>query len=109
MARGLFSKWKSPIFLGFDTNVTKALLQDLIVSLHQVNYDVVGCVSDMGTSNQGLWKELDVSMYKTNFNHPVTNNQIQMFADVPHLLKLTRNWLFDSGKTLLFLCGCACL
>jgi Transposase protein len=98
MARGLFSKWKTPVYVGFDVNMTKKLLDEVICALHDVGHEVVACVSDMGTSNQGLWKELNVNTSQTFFHHPVTNNKIWMFADVPHLLKLTRNWLFDSGK-----------
>lgn len=38
----------------------------------------------------------------THFKHPITdtNTRIYMFADVPHLLKLIRNWLIDTGFTL---------
>jgi hypothetical protein len=89
MARGLFSKWKSPIYVGFDVNVTRLLLNEVISSLHQASYEVVACVSDMGAANQGLWKELGVSSSQTYFVNPVNNNKIWVFADPPHLLKLT--------------------
>jgi Transposase protein len=97
MARGLFSKWKTPVYVGFDTPMTSNLLKQLITVLHEASYEVVSCVSDMGGGNIGLWKQLDVSYEKTYFPHPVTNQKITMFADVPHLLKLTRNWLLETG------------
>jgi Transposase protein len=98
MARGLCSKWKTPVFIGFDTNVTKDLLNQIVSQLHEASYDVVSCVSDMGSSNLGLWKQLEVSYLRPYFLHPITKEKITMFADAPHLLKLTRNWLLQSGS-----------
>jgi Transposase protein len=99
MARGLFSKWKTPVYVGFDTNMTSELLNRIVSLLHEAAYIVVACVSDMGSSNLGLWKQLDVSYTKPYFCHPVTNEKISMFADVPHLLKLIRNWLLQTGAS----------
>jgi Transposase protein len=103
MARGLFSKWKTPVYVGFDTSVTQALLNESISLLHEASFTVVSCVSDMGTSNQGLWKELGITYEKPYFLHPKTKEKITMFADVPHLLKLTRNWLLHSGSLVIVL------
>lgn len=39
-----------------------------------------------------------MKMYKNNFPHPSDNSlKIFVFADVPHLIKLLRNNLFNSG------------
>ncbi|XP_056647325.1 uncharacterized protein LOC130451987 [Diorhabda sublineata] len=48
MARGLFSNWKQPIYIGFDQKMTKSLLMDIITELHKINFNVVACVSDCG-------------------------------------------------------------
>lgn len=100
MARGLTSQWKQPIYIGFDTKMTKQLLEEVIVELNKINFDVVACVSDCGGGNLGLWKELNITIEKTYFLHPSTNNKIYYFADVPHLLKLIRNWFLDHGFVL---------
>lgn len=55
----------------------------------------------MGAANRGLWKNLGVSKDRTWFTHPSDDNQkIYFFAEVPHLMKLLRNWLLDYGFTL---------
>lgn len=94
---GLFCEWKQPIFYEYDTSMTKQLLFDIIYKLHNCGFDVVAIVSDMGPSNMGLWKSLEISILNTSFKHPATNNNIYVFADVPHLLKLARNHFIDSG------------
>lgn len=98
MARGLFSNWKQPVYVGFDKNMNKDLLLEIIVALHNVNYQVVAVVSDCGASNQGTWTSLGISVENVSFSHPVTNDKIYCFADAPHLLKLIRNWLLKTGN-----------
>ncbi|KAF0707287.1 Uncharacterized protein FWK35_00028172, partial [Aphis craccivora] len=60
----------------------------------------VAIVSDMGPSNVGLWRDLGISMDKTYFEHPVTKQNIYIFADASHLLKLARNHFLDKGFVL---------
>ena len=93
--KGLVSDWKQPIFYDFDTKVTKELLYYIIEKLYSIGFNVLSMVSDMGSSNVGLWKSLDVSTEKTSFEHPITRNNVYVFADPPHLLKLARNHLLD--------------
>lgn len=54
-------------------------------------------VSDLGGANRGLHNELQLSESKTYFQNPVTNENIYVFADIPHLLKLIRNNFVDHG------------
>lgn len=61
MARGLFSKFKQPIFVDFDVKVSYDLLMVLIIKLHEIGFNVVGTVSDNGGGNQGLWTECGVN------------------------------------------------
>lgn len=72
----------------------------MISILHDNSYRVVACVSDCGGANIGLWKKLNISIENTYFLHPTTNDKMYYFADAPHLLKLTRNWLIDTGFVL---------
>jgi len=96
--RSLFSKWKQPIFAKFDQKVTKEILLEIISALYNIaGITVVACVSDCGTTNQGLWTSLGVNVEKSWIQHPNCGRKIYFFADAPHLLKLIRNWLLDSG------------
>lgn len=97
MARGLFDKWKQPVFIEFNQKVTKNILETVIIKLHQNNYNVIACTSNCGASNQGLWKELGISIHNTLIKHSGTNNPIYFFANIPHLLKLLRNWFLGTG------------
>lgn len=98
-ARGLFSKWKQPLYVNFDQQMTKTILEDLVTRLHSIGFTVVANVHDCGGGNMGLWREIgiDYSQGKTSMRHPDTEQQIYFFPDAPHLLKLIRNWLLDHG------------
>jgi len=97
MARGLVSSWKQPVFYNYDTPMTPEILNDIICNLHDIDFNVISIVNDMGPTNQRLWKNMNVSHNTPNFNHPITGNRIHVFADVPHLLKLCRNNFIDNG------------
>jgi len=97
MIRGLFSNWKQPIFIDFDTQMTSATLTNIISNVEENGYDVRAIVCDMGGGNQGLWKELGISIKRPWFSLGGQKKRIHAFADTPHLLKLTRNWLLDKG------------
>lgn len=97
-ARGLFAKWKQPIYCEFDQKITKEILFNLIIKLANIGFRVVACVNDCGPTNMALWNGLGVCKNKTWIEHPTMENKnIFFFADVPHLLKLVRNWLLDTG------------
>lgn len=98
MARGLFKNWKQPVFIGFDQQMTKEILFELIKRLYAIKINVVAIVSDNCQSNIGCWKDLGAHDYcHPFFSHPITKCNIYVFPDAPHLLKLIRNWLIDTG------------
>lgn len=99
MARGLFGHWKQPIFVDFDRQMTKSLLEELASRLHDIGFNVIATVHDCGGGNMGVWKDAGVNheLGKTSMKHPVSGNEIFFFPDAPHLLKLFRNWLLDHG------------
>lgn len=101
MVRGIFKNWKQPIYVHFDQLITPDIINEVISILYENSYIVVACISDCGGGNIGLWKKLDISIDKTYILHPITNENIYFLADAPHLLKLIRNWLLDTGFTLL--------
>lgn len=60
----------------------------------------------MGTKNQRLWKEIgglgqvrQGELLSSHFLNPVTNKKVHVFPDAPHLIKLFRNHVVDSGIT----------
>lgn len=114
MARGLFHKWKQPIYYEFDKPLCAHTLLTIINRLYEVQYIVVAVTNDMGSTNIKLWNELNIginiitdterhkiekTIQKQHFiAHPADSSlKIFFFADVPHLLKLARNNLLDSG------------
>lgn len=71
-------------------------MSQIIEELHNIGFDVIAIVCDMmGSTNMGLWESLNIFIDNTYFYHPILNNPIHVFTDVPHLLKLARNHLLD--------------
>lgn len=101
MVRGLFSKWKQPVFFDYDKPLSTEVVNDVISKLYDAGYIVVGVTTDLGGSNQGLWSELNIGInndQKCFFPHPKDSSlKIFVFADPPHLLKLIRNHFVDKG------------
>nr|CAH7720027.1 unnamed protein product [Callosobruchus chinensis] len=97
MIRGLVPNWKQPIYYHFDQPMVKYVLLKIICKLFEANFIVVAIVSDMGTGNVALWRELNVGHdKKCHFAHPCDDSlKIFVWADVPHLIKLMRNHLID--------------
>lgn len=69
--------------------------------MYETGYHVVALVIDLGSTNGSLRKDLNVGINKKEksfFIHPVNSDlKVFVFADLPHLLKLVRNNLVDSG------------
>jgi len=101
MARGLCKSWKQPIFYSYDTPMTKEILNELISKLLLISgFLVVAVVSDMGTTNMGMWKSMGISYTNSAIIHPSVDRNIHVLADVPHLIKLIRNNYLDHGFVL---------
>lgn len=100
MIRGLCSPWKQPVYIQFDQRVTKDLLFQVLTRLEEIGLKVVCCTCDNGAENQSLWKSLNADYRNPIFFHPVTGYPVVCLPDVPHVLKLIRNWLLDHGFVL---------
>ena len=98
MVRGLFSRWKQPIYYAFDTPLSASIILEVIEKLYNAGY-VVALTTDLGPTNTGIQKELHVGIDSDRscfFVHPQnTSLKIFVFADAPHLLKLLRNNFID--------------
>lgn len=98
MARRIIGNWKQPIFYDFDCKMTQDVLFNVISEIESAGFHVVAMVSDLGPTNRGLLTELSITPqtpYFTNPIHPTEN--VYVFADVPHLVKLIRNHFVDTG------------
>ena len=96
LVRGLKSQWKQVIAHEITGPTTSGedmfdLISRCILACQQIGLIVKAIVSDMGSNNKALWKELDVGVTKherkTSFLSPDTTYVV---ADVPHLLKNLR-------------------
>ncbi|KAK3918927.1 Transposable element P transposase [Frankliniella fusca] len=98
MVRGIYGKWKVPIYLNFDQKMTPEILMDIIKKMHEAGYLIKAACSDMGGWNQ---ETLEFHMKSLGYHIPLTQmKRIFFLADAPHCLKLTRNWLLDTGFVL---------
>lgn len=97
MIRGLFADWKQPIYVGFDVSMSLNLLNEAMSRVYGAGFEVVATNSDCGGANVGIWNKIDLDKGITHIEHPVTQRKVFLFADAPHILKLTRNWLIDNG------------
>lgn len=98
MARGIFKSWKQVVFYAYDTPMTGDIFLNIISELFNIGFTVVSVTSDMGTTNMGLWKSMNISYIDSSFKHPsIPDRMIHVFADAPHLLKLIRNNFRDHG------------
>ena len=98
MIRGLCHDWKQPVFFDFDTPMTEHLLRDIILRIEETGIEIWAMVCDAGPTNQGLLNCLGITKASTSFPNPAdVSREIFAFFDIPHLLKLIRNHILDSG------------
>lgn len=100
MIRGLFSKWKQPVFYEYDKPITKEKLTKILEQLFECGFTIVATISDLGPKYKSLWNDLNIDSEKGQcyFMHPCNNLlRVYVFADVPHMLKLARNHFLDRG------------
>jgi len=96
-ARGLFSKWKQPVYYGYDEILNMTSIRSIVQEVHDAGLNILCFTCDSAPSNRSTWNKLGVTYEKPHFENHVTGKPIYCFADPPHLIKLLRNNLFDSG------------
>ncbi|CAG7825644.1 unnamed protein product, partial [Allacma fusca] len=101
MLRALCGSWKQPVFYQFNSNMTRTLLNEIIVKVEQAGFQVKAIVCDLGSENRAFFKELGITASSVSFPNPVNaNTRVYVFADIPHCLKNIRNHLLDQGVLL---------
>ncbi|KAF0767816.1 general transcription factor II-I repeat domain-containing protein 2-like [Aphis craccivora] len=53
--------WKQVVYYNYDIPMTSDILLEIITKLYSIGYTVVSVKSDMGPTNMGLWKSMNVS------------------------------------------------
>jgi len=107
MLGGISTRWKQTVayyFTGPSVNGTvySNIITDLIIKCESIGLKVMAITSDMGSSNQRLWKYWNITAKKcckvSNFlPHPLDDNRkLFVIADVPHLFKNIKNMLMTN-------------
>lgn len=96
--RGLIAKWQQIIYYSFDQTMTIEILNKVICKTEDCGYHIVAMTNDMGPGNMSVWRNLKITISNTYFSNPhdISKN-IYVFADAPHLIKLTRKNFIDQG------------
>lgn len=119
MLGGISTRWKQTVayfFTGKSVNgdVYHDIVIDIISKTESLGLNVIALISDMGSSNRGLWKKWNITAGRhckvSNFlSHPLdANRKLFVIPDVPHIFKNIKNMLmsnkllFISNKILQF-------
>lgn len=95
MLTGIFSTWKQPIYFDFDQKMSNELLFRILDDVSATGLRVKAMVSDLGGTNRELLNKLGITPENSSFKHG--QEDIHVFADMPHMIKLLRNHLLDTG------------
>lgn len=95
--------WRVPIgyfFInGLGGEQRCSLVNQCLYLLHQNGIIITSLTCDAAASNLSMFTYLGCNLnsecLKTSFSHPVTNNNIYIFLDPCHMIKLVRNALGD--------------
>ena len=83
-------------FYDFDKRVDAELFLNIVRKVKSTGFRVRTFVSYMGLKNQKLLADLEIKTGNTFLKNPCCEERhIWAFCDVPHLLKLMRNYLID--------------
>ena len=100
MARGLTKSWKQPFGYVLSGSTIKSehlniMIDEAIKTLKSVGLVVKAFVCDQGPNNMAMIRSRGISVDKPYFFHENDNNKIFVIYDPPHLIKNTRNNLFN--------------
>jgi hypothetical protein len=106
------SNWKVPcgyfLINGLSGEERKNLVKDCLCKLHEVGVKIVSLTFDGPSCNLSMAKHLGANLsppdVKPYFKHPVTGDNVYIFLDACHMLKLMRNAL-ASEDILVDICG----
>lgn len=97
VANGLYREWNQLVYLNFDVRVNKSTINNIIETLHKIDFQVVGCTCNFEEEQPNIWTELDVSYGKNYFAHPVTGTPIYAFYFIDDLLAATNKHFIEGN------------
>ena len=115
MVKSLTGTWKLPVYVDFDTPVTKSLLLQIIFQLEMIGVRILITTCDQAGANQGLAKALGIFPTKktskelgvehdpenVTFTNPWDSDREIFFSfDWVHAFKNLRNHLLDDEATI---------
>lgn len=97
---GVAERWKQIVAYHFtgssiDGTSLAKMVNEVITAASAIGLRVIAVTSDMGPSNQSMWKALHIYSRKTSLSISINNpaepdHRVYFLADVPHLLKNLR-------------------
>ena len=75
MVRGLCGAWKQLLFYELDAAMTHKKLVDIASLLESLEFKVMAVVSDMGSSNEAMWRSAGVSGSQTWITNPADHTR----------------------------------
>ena len=110
MIRGMSTNWKQTVAYFFSGRSIQgsalwSIASEIVCILGRIGIFVRAIVSDMGSSNQAMWRAAGIHAGRNSVscysNHPFLEGQKMYFlADIPHLLKNIRNCLLTQDIVL---------
>jgi DNA transposase THAP9 len=106
LLKGLVNGWEYPVAYFFTQALShetiRLSLSEVLKALHESGIYPGGIAFDGLVANLAAAKSLgaclDVNDMRPYFKHPFADETVQVFPDIPHMLKLVRNMLFESER-----------
>lgn len=97
-AKGLFTKWKTPVYFAVDENMSSPTLLKIVSAVEKAGFLVRGVSFDLG--NKKFLSDVGFTAHQNHFfvNPEDESRKVYLVPDPPHLLKTLRNHLFEKGK-----------
>ena len=96
IARGVITGWKMPVYFGCDVPMRQELLMNVVKQMESKGFVVRGCSFDLGNKEFLSGINFKSGTYKIP-NPAEPDRSFYFLADIPHMMKLFRNHMFDKG------------
>ena len=96
IARGVITGWKMPVYFGCDVPMRQELLMNVVEQMESKGFVVRGCSFNLG--NKEFLSDINFKSGTYKIPNPAEPDRSFYFlADIPHMMKLFRNHMFDKG------------